>query len=72
MSQLIGYRVIQGIGGGALMPIAFTIIFDIFPPEKRGKMTGLIGAVFGVSSVFGPLMGAFITETLSWHWIFLY
>ncbi|MBG9782754.1 MFS transporter [Shouchella lehensis] len=70
MSQLIGYRVIQGIGGGALMPIAFTIIFDIFPPEKRGKMTGLIGAVFGVSSVFGPLMGAFITETLSWHWIF--
>ncbi|MFB4212099.1 MDR family MFS transporter [Shouchella sp. JSM 1781072] len=70
MNQLIAFRVIQGIGGGALMPIAFTIIFDIFPPEKRGKMTGLIGAVFGVSSVFGPLMGAFITETLSWHWIF--
>ncbi|WP_078394188.1 MDR family MFS transporter [Shouchella patagoniensis] len=70
MNQLIAFRVIQGIGGGALMPIAFTIIFDIFPPEKRGKMTGLIGAVFGLSSVFGPLMGAFITETLSWHWIF--
>ncbi len=72
MNQLIAFRVIQGIGGGALMPIAFTIIFDIFPPEKRGKMTGLVGAVFGVSSVFGPLMGAFITETFNWNWIFLY
>ncbi|GAF12669.1 LOW QUALITY PROTEIN: drug resistance transporter, EmrB/QacA family [Bacillus sp. JCM 19045] len=70
MNQLIAFRVIQGIGGGALMPIAFTIIFDIFPPEKRGKMTGLVGAVFGVSSVFGPLMGAFITETFNWNWIF--
>ncbi|PAD07427.1 MFS transporter [Shouchella clausii] len=70
MNQLIAFRIIQGIGGGALMPIAFTIIFDIFPPEKRGKMTGLIGAVFGLSSVLGPLLGAFITEALSWHWIF--
>jgi EmrB/QacA subfamily drug resistance transporter len=64
------YRAIQGIGGGALMPIAFTIIFDIFPPEKRGKMTGLFGAVFGISSVSGPLLGAYITEYISWHWIF--
>ncbi|MFL6561814.1 MAG: MFS transporter, partial [Bacillus sp. (in: firmicutes)] len=45
--QLSVYRAIQGIGGGALMPIAFTIVFDIFPPENRGKMTGLLGAVFG-------------------------
>lgn len=51
MDQLIIYRVIQGIGGGALMPIAFTIIFDLFPPEKRGKMSGMFGAVFGLSSV---------------------
>ncbi|MCM2677147.1 MDR family MFS transporter [Alkalicoccobacillus plakortidis] len=70
MDQLIAYRVIQGIGGGALMPIAFTIIFDLFPPEKRGKMTGLFGAVFGLSSVLGPLLGAFITDTLSWNWVF--
>ncbi|RFU61052.1 MDR family MFS transporter [Peribacillus glennii] len=70
MVQLSIYRAIQGIGGGALMPIAFTIIFDIFPPEKRGKMTGLLGAVFGVSSVMGPLLGAYITEYISWHWIF--
>lgn len=57
--ELSIYRAIQGIGGGALMPIAFTIIFDVFPPEKRGKMTGLFGAVFGTSSVFGPLLGAY-------------
>lgn len=68
--QLSIYRAIQGIGGGALMPIAFTIIYDIFPVEKRGKMTGLMGAVFGTSSIFGPLLGAFITDALNWHWVF--
>ncbi|MGM9928425.1 MAG: DHA2 family efflux MFS transporter permease subunit [Bacillus sp. (in: firmicutes)] len=70
MVQLSIFRAIQGIGGGALMPIAFTIVFDIFPPEKRGKMTALLGATFGISSVFGPLLGAYITEYISWHWIF--
>lgn len=70
MVQLSVFRAIQGIGGGALMPIAFTIVFDIFPPEKRGKMTGLLGAVFGASSVLGPLLGAYITEYISWHWVF--
>ena len=70
MIQLSIFRAIQGIGGGALMPIAFTIVFDIFPPEKRGKMTGLLGAVFGISSVLGPLLGATITEMISWHWVF--
>ncbi|MBP0726425.1 MFS transporter [Bacillus sp. RG28] len=64
------YRAIQGIGGGSLMPIAFTIIFDIFPPEKRGKMMGLFGAVFGLSSVIGPLLGAYITDQINWRWIF--
>lgn len=68
--QLSIYRAIQGIGGGSLMPIAFTIIFDIFPIEKRGKMTGLFGAVFGLSSVFGPLLGAYITDHIDWRWIF--
>ena len=70
MEQLIIYRAIQGIGGGALMPIVFTIIFDLFPAEKRGKMMGLFGAVFGVSSVFGPIMGGLITDNISWRWIF--
>ncbi|KAA6473579.1 MFS transporter [Bacillus swezeyi] len=70
IEQLSIYRAIQGIGGGALIPIAFTIIFDIFPLEKRGKITGLFGAVFGLSSIFGPLIGAYITDYISWHWVF--
>ncbi|WNR44215.1 MDR family MFS transporter [Paenibacillus roseipurpureus] len=70
MEQLIIYRAIQGIGGGALMPIVFTIIFDLFPAEKRGKMMGLFGAVFGISSVFGPILGGLITDNISWRWIF--
>jgi EmrB/QacA subfamily drug resistance transporter len=70
IEQLALYRAIQGIGGGALMPIAFTIMYDLFPPEQRGKMSGLFGAVFGTSSIFGPLLGAYITEKISWHWVF--
>ncbi|CRK85402.1 MDR family MFS transporter [Neobacillus massiliamazoniensis] len=70
ITQLSIYRAIQGIGGGALVPIAFTIMFDLFPPEKRGKMGGMFGAVFGLSSIFGPLLGAYITDHISWHWIF--
>jgi EmrB/QacA subfamily drug resistance transporter len=68
--ELSIFRAIQGIGGGALVPIAFTIIFDVYPPEKRGQMSGIFGAVFGVSSLFGPLLGAYITDYLSWEWIF--
>lgn len=70
ITQLTIYRAIQGIGGGAMMPIAFAIVFDIFPPEKRGKMGGLFGAVFGISSLFGPLAGAYLTEYINWRWIF--
>jgi EmrB/QacA subfamily drug resistance transporter len=70
MFELIVYRAIQGIGGGALMPITFTIVFDLFPPEKRGKMQGLFGAVFGISSVLGPLAGAYFTDYVNWKWIF--
>ncbi len=70
MNQLIIYRAIQGLGGGALMPIAFTIIFDIFPPAERGKVSGLFGAVFGLSAIFGPLLGAYLTDYVNWRWIF--
>lgn len=70
IEQLSLYRAIQGIGGGALMPIAFTIIFDIFPPERRGKMVGLLGAVFGAASLVGPLLGAYITDSFGWEWVF--
>ncbi|CAK4847134.1 unnamed protein product [Aphanomyces euteiches] len=68
--QLSIYRAIQGIGGGALMPIAFTIMFDVVPADKRGKMGGLFGAVFGLSSIFGPLLGAYLTDYIHWSWIF--
>src|SRR5690625_3121759 len=70
IEQLIIFRAIQGIGGGALMPIAFTIVYDVFPADKRGKMIGLLGAVFGIASVAGPLLGAFITDNFGWGWIF--
>ncbi|GAB6989707.1 MDR family MFS transporter [Paenibacillus pini] len=68
--QLSIYRAIQGIGGGALVPIAFTIMFDIVAPEKRGKIGGLFGAAYGISSIFGPLLGAYITDYIHWSWIF--
>jgi EmrB/QacA subfamily drug resistance transporter len=68
--QLSIYRAIQGIGGGALVPIAFTIMFDAVKPESRGKLMGLFGAVFGMSSIFGPLLGAYMTDYVKWEWIF--
>jgi EmrB/QacA subfamily drug resistance transporter len=64
------YRAIQGIGGGALMPIAFTIMFDVVPPERRGGVGGMFGAVFGASSLIGPLLGAYLTDYIHWRWIF--
>jgi EmrB/QacA subfamily drug resistance transporter len=68
--ELSIYRAIQGIGGGALIPVAFTIMFDAVSPENRGKLGGLFGAVFGMSSIFGPLLGAYITDYIRWEWIF--
>jgi EmrB/QacA subfamily drug resistance transporter len=71
MTQLIVWRAVQGIGAGALVPLAMTIIGDIFTLEERAKMQGLFSGVWGVSSVFGPLLGGFITDQLSWRWVFL-
>src|SRR6188472_512838 len=70
MEQLILFRGIQGIGAGALFPIALAIIGDLFSPAERGRYQGLFGAVFGVAFVAGPLIGGWLTENLSWHWIF--
>jgi EmrB/QacA subfamily drug resistance transporter len=70
MTQIIIFRGFQGIGAGIMMANAFTVIGDLFPPAERGKYVGLVTAVFGVSSVIGPILGGFITDSYSWHWIF--
>ena len=70
MPQLIATRALQGLGGGGLMVLVMAVIADLIPPRERGRYTGLFGAVFGVASVIGPLLGGFFTEHLSWRWIF--
>ena len=70
MTQLIAFRGLQGIGAGSLFPIALAVIGDLFSPAERGKYQGLFGAVFGIAFIVGPLVGGFLTEQVSWHWIF--
>lgn len=70
MTELIVYRALQGIGGGIMMPMSMTIVGDIFPPEERGKWQGLMGGIFGLSSVVGPTIGGYIVDNSSWQWVF--
>jgi EmrB/QacA subfamily drug resistance transporter len=70
MWQLILFRGIQGLGAGAIFPIALATIGDLFTPQERGKYQGLFGAVFGIAFLVGPALGGFLTDQFSWHWIF--
>ena len=67
---LIGFRAIQGLGAAALFTTTFAVIADLFPPAVRGRYMGLVSGVMGIASVVGPLVGGFLTDTLSWRWVF--
>jgi EmrB/QacA subfamily drug resistance transporter len=71
MWHLIVFRGIQGLGAGAIFPIALAIIGDLFSPRERGRYQGLFGAVFALASIIGPALGGIITDTVGWHWVFL-
>src|SRR3954452_2017791 len=70
MAQLIAWRAVQGVGGGGLMVLSQAIIADVVPPRDRGRYQGAFGAVFGLSSVAGPLLGGFFVDHLTWRWVF--
>ncbi len=70
MTSLIAWRAVQGLGAGAMQPVTFTIIGDLFDLHERGKMQGLFGAVWGIAGLVGPLVGGAIVHTVGWRWIF--
>jgi EmrB/QacA subfamily drug resistance transporter len=70
MTQLIVFRIVQGLFGGMLFASAFTVLGDIYTPAERARIQGLFGAVFGLSSIIGPVVGGFLTDNLGWRWVF--
>ena len=70
MMQLVFFRGLQGIGGGGLIVTTIAVIADLVPPRERGRYQGVFGAVFGIATIVGPLLGGFFVDHLSWRWIF--
>ena len=70
MAALIGFRLLQGIGAGAILPVSLTVVGDLYPGHERGKVQGYLSSVWGVSSLLGPLAGGLIVQHLSWAWVF--
>src|SRR2546430_1959821 len=70
MTELILFRGLQGLGAGGIIPLALIVIGDLFSPRERGRYQGFTGAMFGLSSIIGPLLGGFLTDHVSWRWIF--
>ena len=70
MGQLIAFRAVQGLGGGGLIVVTLAVVGDLVSPRERGRYQGYFGAVFGVATVLGPLLGGFLVDNLSWRWIF--
>src|SRR3989449_1507080 len=70
MTELVLFRGLQGIGAGIVQAIAFIVIGDLFPPAQRGKLQGLFAGVFGLAALIGPPLGGYLTDALSWRWIF--
>jgi EmrB/QacA subfamily drug resistance transporter len=70
MNELVAFRAVQGLGAGALFPIVMATIGDLYSPRERGRFQGLFGAVFALSFLVGPFIGGWITDNISWHWVF--
>jgi EmrB/QacA subfamily drug resistance transporter len=70
MNQLIAFRALQGLGAGALQPIAVAVVGDLFPPRERGKWQGVTGSTYALAAIIGPLVGGWITDYASWRWVF--